>query len=370
MSEKRLCLAGEDSLRMLRFARRNEDLILVPAEKDVLRGCDDAVDAQTLASSLPPEIFAPSRQRPVCLRFDDDASRSQSALVHAASGLARLPDSACLEVLTAVGDPLLTCGNDVTHVLVEGAGMSLVSAADVMSGVECRGLLSKEACIIRLLGFAMELVGLYARDPLEPRAGEVAHDLVPIATTRDLCEFLESATRLRGLERARLVTSYANDGSNSTMETLWYAAFCLPPRLGGCHLARPLQNVPLDWPDEVASVVGHGTMRPDFYWPGYETAFEHQGGDHADEAALAEDSDRARDYELCHIHYLPLTKKDARREESMRALLAQLFSIIAPYEGTAFPRKARRILNDPEVCAARRVLIGQLMPPIARLGAS
>ena len=91
MSEKRLCLAGEDSLRMLRFARRNEDLILVPAEKDVLRSCDDAVDAQTLASSLPPEIFAPSRQRPVCLRFDDGASRSQSALVHATSGSRTCP---------------------------------------------------------------------------------------------------------------------------------------------------------------------------------------------------------------------------------------------------------------------------------------
>lgn len=366
MGEKRLCLAGEDSLRMMRFARRSEGLILAPAERDVLRGCDDAVDAQTLARSLPPEIFAPSRRRPVCLRFDDGASRSQSALVHAASGLARLPDSAYLEVLTASGDPLLTSGGDVAHVLVEGAGMSLVSAADVMGGVERRGLLSGEACTVRLLGFAMELVGLYARDPLEPRMGEVAHDLAPIASTRDLEGFLGDAAYLRGLERARLVASYANDGSNSTMETLWYAAFCLPPRLGGSHLARPLQNVPLDWPDEVASLVGHGTMRPDFYWPGYETACEHQGGDHADESALAEDSDRARDYELCHIHYLPLTKKDARREESMRALLAQLFSIIGPYEGAAFPRKARRILNDPEVRAARRVLIGQLMPPIVR----
>ena len=59
MGEKRLCLAGEDSLRMLRFVRRSEGLILAPAERDVLRGCDDAVDAQTLARSLPPEIFAP-----------------------------------------------------------------------------------------------------------------------------------------------------------------------------------------------------------------------------------------------------------------------------------------------------------------------
>ena len=50
----------------------------------------------------------------------------------------------------------------------------------------------------------------------------------------------------------------------------------------------------------------------------------------------------------------------------MRALLAQLFSIIGPYEGAAFPRKARRILNDPEVRAARRVLIGQMMPSIVR----
>ena len=369
MCEKRLCLAGEDSLRMLRFARRSEGLILAPAEKSVLRDCDDAVDAQTLVRALPSEIFVPSRQQPVCLRFDDDASRSQSAFVHAVSGLAHLPDSAYLEVLTVSGDPLVARGGGVTHVLVESAGMSLVSAADVMRGVERRGLLSKEACIIRLLGFAMELVGLYARDPLEPRAGEVAHDIEPIASVRDLEGFLENASRVRGLERARLVASYANDGSNSTMETLWYAAFCLPPRLGGSHLARPLQNVPLDWPDEVASVVGHGTMRPDFYWPGYETACEHQGGDHADEGALVEDSGRARDYELCHIHYLPLTKKDARKEESMRAVLAQLFSIIEPYESAAFPRKARRILNDPEVRAARRVLIGQLMPPIVRSAA-
>lgn len=370
MREKRLCLAGEDSLRMLRFARRSEDLILVPAERGVLRCCDDGVDARVLARSLPSEIFAASRQQPVCLRFDDDASRSQSAFVHAVSGLAHLPDSAYLEVLTAAGNPLAVHGGDVTHVLVESAGMSLVSAVDVMRGVERCGLLSKEACTIRLLGFAMELVGLYARDPLEPRTGEVAHDIEPIASARDLEGFLESATRLRGLERARLVASYANDGSNSTMETLWYAAFCLPPRLGGSHLARPLQNVRLDWPEEVVPVVGHGIMRPDFYWPGYETACEHQGGDHADEVALSEDSSRARDYELCHIHYLPLTKKDARREESMRALLAQLFSIIEPYESAAFPRKARRILNDPEVRAARRVLIGQLMPPLARTDVS
>ena len=135
MCEKRLCLAGEDSLRMLRFARRSEGLILAPAEKSVLRDCDDAVDAQTLVRALPSEIFVPSRQQPVCLRFDDDASRSQSAFVHAVSGLAHLPDSAYLEVLTVSGDPLVARGGDVTHVLVESAGMSLVSAADIMGGV-------------------------------------------------------------------------------------------------------------------------------------------------------------------------------------------------------------------------------------------
>ena len=368
MDEKRLCLAHDDSLRMLRYARRRDDLMLAPASAQVLRGCDGAVDPAALGAALPGELFSPSPQRPVHLRFDDDAARSRCSLVRASPGLLRLPDDAYLEVLTAGGDPLCVCEGTVAHVLVEAGPLSLLSAAVTLGRVVGRGQLSRDAALVRLTGFAMELCGRYARDPSAPLVGDVAHDIEPVSSVQELRAFLDEPTGLHGVELARMAASYANDGSGSTMETCWYGVFCLPPRLGGAHLARPLQNVPLDWPDGVAGLVSHGRMRPDFHWPQYETACEHQGGGHTSERALEEDSRRARDYELCHIHYLPLTKRDARDVDAVTALLAQLLSIISPYEAPAFGRRARRVLGDPNIRAARTVLLAQLLPPRLRWG--
>ena len=368
MDEKRLCLAHDDSLRMLRLARRRDDLMLVPASARVLRDADGSVDPATLAAALPEELFAPTTQNPIDLRFDDDASRSGCSLVRSSPGLLRLPDDACLEVLTARGDPLCVCGNTVTHVLVEAGPLAMTSAAVTLGRAAGAGRLSRAAALVRLTGFAMELCGRYARDPLAPLVGDVVHDIEPVSSVGELQAFLDEPTGLHGVELARMAASYANDGSGSVMETCWYGVFCLPPRLGGAHLERPLQNVALDWPAEAAGLVSHERMRPDFHWPRYETACEHQGGDHTSEQALEEDSRRARDYELCHIHYLPLTKKDAQDVDAVTALLAQLLSIIAPYETDAFARRARRVLNDEGVRAARRVLLAQLLPPRLRWG--
>ena len=366
MDEKRLCLAHDDSLRMLRHVRRRDDLMLVPASVRALRDADGSIDPSALAAALPGELFAPTVQSPVDLRFDDDASRSCCSIVRSCPGLLRLPDDACLEVLTAEGDPLCVSGSTVTHVLVEAGPLAMTSAAVTLGRAVGAGRLSRDAALVRLTGFAMELCGRYARDPLAPLVGDVVHDIEPVSSVRELRAFLDEPTGLHGVELARMAASYANDGSGSTMETCWYGVFCLPPRLGGAHLSRPLQNVALEWPSEAAGLVSHGSMRPDFHWPQYETACEHQGGDHTSELALEEDSRRARDYELCHIHYLPLTKRDARDVRAVTALLAQLFSIIAPYETPSFPRRARRMLTDEDVCAARTVLLAQLLPPRLR----
>lgn len=366
MDEKRLCLAHEDSLKMLRFVRRRADLMLAPASTRVLFGTSDAIDPAGLSAALPEELFVPAPENPIDLRFDDDAARSRCSLVRASPGLLRLPDDAYLEVLTAEGDPACVCGGTVTHVLVESGPLALLSAAVTLGKAVGAGRLSRNAALVRLTGFAMELCGRYTRDPIAPLVGDVAHDIEPVSSVHELRAFLDESGGLHGVSLARMAASYANDGSGSTMETCWYGVFCLPPRLGGAHLARPLQNVPLDWPAGVADLVSHERMRPDFHWPQYETACEHQGGDHTSEQALEEDSRRARDYELCHIHYLPLTKKDARDAGSVVALLAQLFSIISPYETASFSRRARRMLVDEDVCAARRVLLAQLLPPRLR----
>lgn len=367
MRERRICLAHSDSLKMLRFARVDPALMLVPPSDRVLRDAEGFVDAETLLSALPSDVFQPSFH-PVELRFDDASSRSRCSLVRSCSALGSLPDTSYLEVISATGDPFFVKGEYVTHVFVEAPGLTLASAANKLCGFVSSGQLSRDSALIRLVGLAMELCGIYARDPRQPLGGPVAHDLEPITSVHDSAELLKTLAGRRGVSLARRALTYANDGSGSVMETFWYGVFCLPPRLGGSNLARPLQNVPLEWSPDVADVVSHELMRPDFYWPQYKTACEHQGGDHTCEAALAEDSKRARDYELCDIHYLPLTKREARNESTVRELLSQLFRVISPYEGPAFQRKASRILNDTDIRAARRVLLGQLLPPQTRWG--
>lgn len=364
MKETSLCLAFDDSLRMLRYARRREDLRLVPAGDVSLCGKDIGGGL----AALPQDLFSISRKRPLNAHFEESSARSQSVLVHPSVLPKGLAEGALLEVTSVTGAPFFTSTNMTVHVYVESAGYSLLSAARAMNMLVRQGQLSRDAALVRVIALAMELCGRYARDPSQPLVGEVVHDIEPVATTRELTEFLSRTTGVAGLSLARRAASYANDGSGSTMETLWYAVFCLPPRLGGSHLARPLQNVALEWPADVEGIVSHGTMRPDFHWPQYMLACEHQGGDHVGEQALQEDSDRARDYELCHIHYLPLTKKDAADEPSVRALLAQVFEVISAHEDEAFRRKARRILNDPDVRAARKVLLAQLLPPRTRWG--
>lgn len=167
----------------------------------------------------------------------------------------------------------------------------------------------------------MELCGIYARDPCAPLVGPVAYELETISSVHESMELLDELKGRRGVSLARRALKYANDGSGSVMETFWYGVFCLPPRLGGSNLPRPLQNAPLEWSLDVANVVSHERMRPDFYWSQYNTACEHQGGDHARETALAEDSRRARDYELCGIHYLPHEARRPKRRGGTRHLV-------------------------------------------------
>ena len=355
-------LAHEDSLRVLRHARRASDLALIPAAGEALHRDHGRIDPRVLQAALPQGILSPTRAQPVSLRFEDDATRSQCGIVQAIPNLARMPDDSYLEVVNSSGSPLSSAGREAIHLFVESAGLSLITAAQSLGELARQERLTRSAALVRLSGFLMELCGSYARDPLAPSSGEVVYDLPPISSVFEATSFLESARGLHGRTLALMAAGHANDGSGSTMETLWYHAFCLPPRLGGMHLRRPLQNVPLRWPDEVSGLVSHQTMRPDFYWASYHAACEHQGKDHTSEEALAEDCDRARDYELCGIDYFPVTKKDARSEKAVRAFLAQLVEKFAPYEGPSFRRRMRQRLDDPDVVAARNVLLSQLRP--------
>ena len=129
MREGRICLAHADSLKMLRFARADPMLMLAPASDQVLRDVEGSVDAETLLSVLPNDVFDPSTHA-VQLRFDDASSRSRCSLVRSCSALDRLPTAGYLEVLSIEGDPFYVRGSSAAHVVVEAPGLALASAAN------------------------------------------------------------------------------------------------------------------------------------------------------------------------------------------------------------------------------------------------
>lgn len=356
-----LFLAYEDSLKMLRHVRRSEVLML----SDAL-SCPHAPepprDLALMRRALPSQLLSVQAGAPLRLRAWDDANRCQSAALKMTPNLARLPQGSYREVLTLAGDPLFCAGPQVVHVYVESAGLTLLSAARSLERRVQGGRSDRDEATLRLAAFAMELAGSYVRDPTAPSQGGIAYEADAVGSVAGMSSFLEEASQLKGLRLARRALPYASDGSGSAMETLWFLIFCLPPGLGGAHLARPLQNAAVDWPDDVRSISCHGVLTPDFLWPEHRLVAEHDGKDHLSELAFFEDRDRARDYELLGLGYLPLTKRDLRSTEAARSVLRQVAHLFEPYEPPCFERRMRRILEDPEVDAARARLISLLKP--------
>ena len=357
-----LYLAHEDSLKLLRYARAEKDLTLIPVKGFLCDASQLVIDPALLASALPEGLFDVSRRRPLSLRFPGEARRSQSSLVRASPNLDRLPPQAYLEVVTSQGNPIYTSDGNVVHAYVESAGLALTSAARSLLAMARQERITERAALIRLSAFAMELCGSYARLP-DRATSEVTYDLAPVGTIEKITELLANLKGLHGSLLARRAASYANDGSGSPMETLWFFLFCMPPRLGGIHLARPQQNVAINWPEGIRELACHNILTPDFHWPEYRRVCEYDSELHKSDQAFYEDRNRAKDYELCNLGYFPITDLDTKSGDSIKAFLRQLVKSIEPFESSPFRRRMHRILNDPKVDSAREVLRGVLMPP-------
>lgn len=361
-----LFFAREDSLALMRQVRMSEDLILVPANHEDAMRDGVAVKPEYLAGALPPNVLSPSSHNPVNLRFPDAAQRSCSRLVRASTGLAALPKGSYLEVLSRDGRPLRAARNESTRLFVEAPTLALVSAADAAGRAILAERMSEHMALSRLIALAMEMTGSYVRNPMRPADGDVTFGCEPLANVSEMSALLDQLCGKHGVKLARRALLYANDGSGSPMETLWYLLFCLPPSLGGLHLERPLQNVALDIPEGMRNLTCHRRLRPDFYWPRYQRVGEYDSSLHKDENSFYEDRRRAKDYGLLGLAYFPITDRDTASSRTVKAFLAQLAKSVEHYEEPSFARRMKRILRDPKVDAAREVLRGALMPPPTR----
>lgn len=365
-------LARNDSLRLLRWARREKGIsLLVPAEPGGNAGSleidrPSRADLLRLRDMLPEQVAEPMCKGRISLHFGGREGKSQSALARVTPGAVPLGTDAFLEVAFADGDRPWSCGGWHPRVFVEGPALALVSCGMDLERRVRRRQMSREAAVLRASAFAMELAGTYCRDPADPARGEIAYGLEAAGSAAQMGEWLRAPRRLHGIDLARIACAYAADGAASAMETFWYHAFCMPPRLGGMHFARPRLNAELSWPDRLRGTVCHKSMRPDFLWDNNGVACEYDGATHREEDSFVEDRRRQRDYALCDIDLVALTSKDSESLGSMKRALGQIAVLLGRSEPDAFARRVRRNLASEDADTGRELLMGQLLPASMR----
>lgn len=357
-------LAGMDSLRLTRLARREPGLLLVPCDAPRPEDCGP-VPPEALRQALPRELSGFSAERPVSLVALSRETRSQSALVRPLTVLAALPPASFLEVVRADGGCWSGAGEPV-RLFVESPGLSLVHVSRRMGELVKRGALSEGVALVRLLSLVMESCGLYARDPLRPAEGECAYNVEPQIRADDLRAYVDDLGRVRGLRLAREAARFAHDGSGSPAETVLSLVMRLPPRRGGIPLPDFEENVPIAWPAGARDLVRHGSMRPDFHWPRHRVASEFDGGTHGLAGALAEDRFRAQDYAACDIVMVPATYADIRSVAAVERYVTLVAHKLARCEDARFLRRVSDSVKDPRAREERSVLLSQLLPPDVR----
>lgn len=363
MTEK-IFLAGSDSLRFTRSARRNPDLLIVPAEGEAPFMRDSPLDLPALRASLPDALSNISCSSPLELTFFSRANRSESALVRSRALLSRLPPSAFLEVIHSDGSAWDYVGGGSLRLFVESPGLSLIRTQQTLSALVRRRSISSHASFYRLLTFPMEACGSYARDPSDPAFGACSFELEPIAHADELRGFLSEATGIKGIDRARRAAELIQDGSGSPEETLLSFAFKLPGQAGGIEAPPFLENVPIEWPSEVRGLVEHQRMRPDFHWPDQLTASEYNGKEHVSESAFEEDQKRIRDYQTCGISVFPASYKNVSTLPALNAYLMRVAHSLAAHVGPEYEARVKSILADEDCAHARRVLLSQMLPAV------
>ena len=186
--------------------------------------------------------------------------------------------------------------------------------------------------------FGMELCGTYSRWCLDrDDVGDSRHlafgkgrgcafDVPQVLQANRTLAFVERLSAFRGSKGARAALKLVRDNSASPMETAVYLLLCLPKRLGGYGLPKPVLNPKL----LISNPDGVKERYPDLFWLGKNIDVEYNSdAEHSGEWARYRDSKREVEFTVAHVKVLPLTR-------------AQLMNVS---EFDAFAQGLRRMLG-------------------------
>lgn len=178
---------------------------------------------------------------------------------------------------------------------------------------------------------ADELCGAYRKDS---RSASGMCERAPILTLRQLEEYAGSLSGVRGLRAMQAALPFVVEGSASPMETTLSTILCLPVRRGGFGLSRPELNPTLRIPDELAQMVGRGSLRPDLLWRQRRVVVEYDSDwAHGNARALHRDALRRNVLQRMGYTVVTVTKGQLFSWEGVQhlaRLLAEALQMPAP----------------------------------------
>ena len=243
----------------------------------------------------------------------------------------------------------------VTHVLASGApnGAMLDLGHDVcMCSPRFMFMqLAMQLDTVDLARVGMELCGTYSLWRLAPdRFGDLYSRMngesqsctydVPRATKlHQLQAFVGRQQNARGAVGARSALRWIGENSASPMETAIYLLLCLPKRLGGYGLPKPVLNPKLI----VSNPHGSVERYPDLFWLGANIDVEYNSDSaHSGEWSRYRDSKREIELTVGNIKVLPLTRPQVMNSDEFDAFAQGLRRMLGIRARATDPKWAYR----------------------------
>ena len=192
----------------------------------------------------------------------------------------------------------------------------------------------------------MELCGTYSRWRLEPdvmgdpyysthsEERACTFDLPRSMSKTRVQTFVERQQGQRGAVGARAALPWVLDNSASPMETAVYLLLCLPKRLGGYGLPKPVLNPKLI----VSNPDGRKERYPDLFWIGANIDIEYNSdAEHSGEWARYRDSKREVELTVANVRVLPLTRAQLMNTDEFDAFAQGLRRMLGKRSRTADP---------------------------------
>ena len=128
----------------------------------------------------------------------------------------------------------------------------------------CLAQFAGELPLAQLTELACALSGNY-RFAAKPES--VVTSAVPLTSLREMRAFLHAHQQIRGASKALRAIDLAIDHLGSPYETILYLLLCLPRKLGGYGLPKPVANQPIAPKSREAHLVAQHNFYPDLFWP-------------------------------------------------------------------------------------------------------